>query len=105
MLLVPALSRLHDATLDLLIVNWREGTLQIALKTGPGQFDKTVLFASGVTDLRCPRLLPWGPSGSVNSTRLEPMTNASYLLTLEMQSGDSIEVCCEDVSLEPVLAK
>jgi hypothetical protein len=105
MVLVQILGGLHDATLELLIFNWREGTLQIALKTGTGQLDKTTLFARGVTELRCPRLLPWGPSSSINTTNLEQLGDASYLLTIEMQSGDSIEVCCGDVSLDSVPAK
>jgi hypothetical protein len=99
------LGKLHDATLDLLKFDWRQGTLQITLRTGVGEFDTAVLEVSGVSDLRCPRLLPWGPSSSINCTKLEQLTDASYMLTIEMQSGDVIEVRCRDISIELASAK
>ena len=62
-----------------------------------GLFDGPKLVqASGLTELRMPREMLWGPSVSVNQCdgpiRLQ---DGGYGLTIEMQSGDVIELVAE----------
>jgi hypothetical protein len=57
-----------------------------------------MLVASGVISIVCPRRFPWGPSDSVNeaTVRLVP---EGKVLSIEMQSGDLLEIICSDVNI------
>jgi hypothetical protein len=90
--------RLHDATLEALILHWAEGILRIRLSTGEQGTGVVVLEASGVLNAICPRACPWGPSDSVNEIKLQ-QTGNGRLLTIEMQSGDLLEIYCKEVSI------
>jgi hypothetical protein len=92
------LSDLHDAMLESLDLDWNSALLQLSLRTGILGFEEILIQASGTTDLSCPRQMPWGPSNSVNSASLETLPTG-IKLTIEMQSGDLIEVSCESVEL------
>jgi hypothetical protein len=89
--------KLHDATLETLTLNWEEGTIHLRLSTGANGAGIVILNANGVRGLICPRLFPWGSSDSVNEARLESITDGQ-LLSIEMQSGDLIQINCRDVS-------
>ena len=84
---------LHDATLTMLEVDWASGELRFSFETHAGVVH---LHASRFSDLKCPRMSPWGPSVSVNSATTEPHERG-LRLKIEMQSGDVIEACVEDV--------
>jgi len=94
-----SLSDLHDATLKTVEFGWEAAVIRLMLKIGPAPSDLAVLEAHGVTSLVCPRLCPWGPSSSVNAATIEALADGK-LLTVEMQSGDVLEVRCVEVSVE-----
>jgi hypothetical protein len=59
--------------------------------------DVAVVECGGVERINCPRLLPWGPSDFVNWAKQEPRQDG-YLLAVEMQSGDLIEISCRTIT-------
>jgi hypothetical protein len=93
------LSSLHDSILSRITLDWPNAELTILFRTGTGDSDTAIICAKNVTDIRCPRQFPWGPSSSVNEVDLKPEGN-SQSLAIEMQSGDIILVICETVSCE-----
>ena len=90
---------LHDATLETLVLYWDEGMVQIKLSTGVYGTDVVILEATGVLRAICPRVFPWGPSDSVNEAKLGRVSEGQ-LLSIEMQSGDVLEICCREVSIK-----
>lgn len=90
------LASLHDATFTALEVDWASGQLRFRFKTHAGV---VCVRASGFSDLKCPRLYPWGPSGSVNDVTTEPRERGLQL-RIEMQSGDVIEACVEEIVVD-----
>lgn len=84
-------NRLHDATLKHLSFSWDEGQLSLEFDTCETPSRHFILTANQVSDLRCPRKLPWGMSVSVNELR-RPVEAANKRIRceLEMQSGDVI---------------
>ncbi len=88
---------LHDATLNNLSLEWQAAVVSLKFRISVFAPETATLHAEGVTHLKCSLLMPWGPSSSVNAAILE--TRASdQLLTIEMQSGDVIEICCREVT-------
>jgi hypothetical protein len=81
---------MHDWTLDSISIDWQSGSVVCRLQ-GPNA--PASLVAHGLRELRLPRTFEWGPSVSVN--RLTgPVTrdDGLLLLSIEMQSGDTIEI-------------
>jgi|HubBroStandDraft_6_1064221.scaffolds.fasta_scaffold1424896_1 hypothetical protein len=87
------LPRLHDATLQNMNLDWEAGTISLTLQVGPAASDLGELRAEGLTDFACPRLMPWGPSNSVNGISTEDVAGGK-LIAVEMQSGDLIKIQC-----------
>ena len=77
---------LHDATLKGIHFAWTDGRCTIELDT-VNSGTRELVF-SGVTEFRITRLLPWGPSASINSVR-QTEENA---FEVELQSGDVLLV-------------
>jgi hypothetical protein len=96
--LTDPLPNLHDATLNTVNFDWSRGVVSFAFKVDIGV--SSIIEATGVTELKCPRLLPWGPSDSVNSTAVEAFGDGQRLI-IKMQSGDVLEVCCRVVGYKP----
>ena len=94
-----SLPDLHDATLNNMDFEWDAAIAHLTLKVGVAASDVAVIEAVGVTNIRCSRLLPWRPSSSVNSTTLEARAGGRCL-TIEMQSGDVLEICCREVAVK-----
>jgi hypothetical protein len=92
-----SLPNLHDSTFKKLAFDWATATLHLLFQVGVESSDVVVLEAQSVTDLRFPRLLPWGPSNSVNSATVEGV-GEGQLLSIEMQSGDVLLVSCRSVA-------
>jgi hypothetical protein len=93
--LQPPLCSLHDATLTNIVIDWQEGIVTLKFRGSPDPrwrlpFD-VIMFEMRHVD--CPRLLPWGPSESVNELR-GPLEAAAGTMRfeLEMQSGDVIVI-------------
>lgn len=85
------LTSLHDATLLGIRYEWAQARVTFSLQTEPDV--RRDLIVTGVTVLHLTRLEPWGPSESVNQvswSRREADTLP--VLSVEMQSGDLIEV-------------
>ena len=93
--------RLHDATLETFVFHWAEGVVRIRLSTGMNGTGVVILEAFGVLRVVCPRAFPWGPSDSVNEVELEQVKDGR-LLSIEMQSGDVLEVDCADATIKQV---
>lgn len=93
-----AVPKLHDATLESFTLQWEEGVAHVRLSTGMNGTGVVTLEASGVLRALCPRVFPWGPSDSVNEVKLEQVADGR-LLSIEMQSGDVLEVCCREVTV------
>jgi len=83
-----SLPDLHDATLKDLTFEWETATIMLTFSVGTAPPDRAVVKAEGVTDLKCPRLMPWGPSNSVNS------------MALEAVAGRQITISCSEVSVD-----
>jgi hypothetical protein len=94
-----SLPDLHDATLKGVNFGWEAGVVHLTFKVGIAASDLAVVEAEGVTCLKCPRLYPWGPSSSVNAAAIEELADGR-LLTVEMQSGDVLEVHCRGVAVK-----
>ena len=93
---MSTIPRLHDATLETLTFHWEEGIIRIRLSTGIHGTGVGTLEAIGVVRAVCPRALPWGPSDSVNEVKMQEVSDAR-LLSVEMQSGDVLEISCREV--------
>ncbi len=89
--------KLHDATLERLSLDWASGRAEVLLRTATGN---VILRASGVTNLVCPRLHPWGPSSSVNEARGLRAGEGDSVLEIEMQSGDVIVIEATSFAIE-----
>jgi hypothetical protein len=79
---------LHDATLELIVVDWPLGSAELRLRSGTS--GTLVLRVAGLTEITVPRNQPWGPSVSVNEIRSLRCDVDSRRMEVEMQSGDVI---------------
>lgn len=94
-------SQLHDATLVRLECRWEDGGITVHLRTGMPSFPHVRIEGIGGRRIDCPRLHPWGPSGSINEVRGPtplPDGKGSHL-EIEMQSGDLIVLEAEGFML------
>ena len=91
---------LHDAALGRIILEWAARTLRIELavfyKRDAGAVPSTLTF-TGVQHVSIPHRDPWGPSVFVNTKTFTPPD----LYTIEVQSGDLIEVHADGFKLAP----
>ncbi|SDT88701.1 hypothetical protein [Halopseudomonas salegens] len=89
---------MHDWTLLTLIVDWANGTITIAFRNCQSQ--EVFLIAEGLIDLRVPKREEWGGSVSVNEVDgPKVLQNGSLYFSIEMQSGDKIEMEARSISL------
>jgi len=73
-------------------VDWKAGMARLEfMPFGGGNVPKHIV-AKGLSDLRLPRKQPWGPSVSVNSCEGPVEIDGAYRLSIEMQTGDQIEI-------------
>jgi hypothetical protein len=88
----------HDAFLRDVQLDWEHGLLTI--RFGFEEWD-LALTATGVRKLQIRRDEPWGPSSYVNETH-GPVQISGGLMTfsIEMQSGDAIELTAVDIRFE-----
>ena len=82
-------SAFHDASLETITLDWPNGTVELQLKTAKGL---CFIRGFGVTRLLCPRVQEWGPSISINQIRTPRNVGDQFLLEIEMQSGDVVQV-------------
>jgi len=81
---------MHDWTLNSISIDWQSGCAVCRLE-GPDA--QASLVANGLRELRLPRKFSWGPSVSVNRVTGPIQKSAGLsLISIEMQSGDIIEI-------------
>jgi hypothetical protein len=80
---------LHDATLESIELVWKEAQCRVVVTLESGTH---LLTFGGVTKVSIPRDEPWGSSISVNEASFE-----RGVATIEMQSGDTIEITAQEV--------
>ena len=91
---------MHDWTLKAIFVDWVSGNVRLDLQSAGGG---EVLEAVGLRDLRVPRQFAWGRSASVSAlVGPNPRPGGLVSVTLEMQSGDEIEVVAESFTLPAI---
>jgi hypothetical protein len=84
------LPNLHDAILLGVRLDWADALATIELERVPGV--PVVLAAPGLREFRMTHRLEWGPSISVNRVDVQTNEAGESMLTIEMQSGDSIRL-------------
>ena len=83
---------LHDATLESLELRWSSGEAVMRIRTGTTH-PQGVIVASAVRRVSCDRLMPWGPSVSINKVSGPSSAGVDgSVLEIEMQSGDVIRI-------------
>jgi len=94
-----SLKDLHDAVLDKIEFDWKEGSLSFSLKVGSPAAARVQIIADQVSHFNCPREYPWGESASINAIGSKQDTGATVLI-IEMQSGDTLEIKCGAFSIK-----
>ncbi len=90
---------LHDATLVSISLDWATGSTTIVFRPGQIPPGEVSLHAEGTRLLRLDRATPWGMSVSVNQVRGPEPASGGERVEIEMQSGDTIEVCGQSIKL------
>ncbi len=108
-------SRYHDGALLDIVVDWQAATVTLRIYINRAAIDASSLpfggqqehqelhepelptgtysvIVRGFVDLRVPQQRPWGPSVYVDDLSLEEQPDGSVRLSVQMQSGDVIEV-------------
>ena len=89
---------MHDWTLVSLMVEWIKGVVTITFKNNDSK--QVFLVAEGLADLKIPKREDWGESISVNEIEgLNSLDNGNSFITIEIQSGDKIELEARSISL------
>ena len=89
---------MHDWTLLEICVDWLKGSITATFRNTKSQEVK--LIAEGLVDIRIPKMEEWGRSVSVNEVRgPHKLDNGHQKLTIEMQSGDNIEIIARSIFL------
>lgn len=89
---------MHDWTLLALMIDWAKGVVTISFMNNQSQ--KVFLIAEGFSDLRVPKREKWGGSVSINEVGgPKLLQNGNIYFSIEMQSGDKIEMEARSISL------
>ena len=86
---------LHDSVIQGIGFEWSDGSLEATVRTATGQ---RTLSLKEVREVRLSRRNPWGPSAQIDRLVIGPSSEGTPV-TLQMQSGGSIEVICGSVDL------
>ena len=90
-----AINHLHDATLVSIHLIWADRTCELSFAGAPGIPGPFSLVFAGVSELRVPSAIPWGPSLSV----LEAVFSGG-VATIAMQSGDTVTLVSPNYSFK-----
>jgi len=88
---------MHDWTLIAIHLDWTIGRVVIELRNR--RSINVALVAERVSALHVPRLQDWGPSASINEVKGPTDIVGGKRLSIEMQSGDVIEICASSFIL------
>ena len=86
------LPTLHDVTLRGVEYDWASSSCNLVIMPGASSAP-SVIRLTGVTSLVVPHEEPWGPSVSINTAQF-----SAGVLTIEMQSGDEIQIKASQLS-------
>lgn len=93
-------SELHDATLELILLRWAEGTVRIeVVYSKDGVRRRGAILGANVSSASLPRAFPWGESASINGVSVDGR-DGETVLRIEMQSGDELTIQASTVSWE-----
>lgn len=81
---------MHDWTMIAIHFDWTTGRVVVELRNRSSM--NVAIVAEGVSRLHVPRLQDWGPSVSINQVRGPTDIGGGKRLSVEMQSGDIIEI-------------
>jgi hypothetical protein len=90
-----AITRLHDATLVSIHLDWEERKCEVSFAGAPGIAGPFSLLFDQVAELRAPIAMPWGPSVSVLEASF-----SDGVATFRMQSGDTVTVVSPNYSFK-----
>lgn len=81
---------MHDWTLQEIYVNWASASAKIEFLDSESK--KRTINIEGLIFINSPRKNPWGESVSVNEVVRATSNEGRFMLSIEMQSGDTIEL-------------
>ena len=93
------LSRLHDATMRIIVLDYATGAVTIGLRPSGYGTPAAELSAFDFTALRLPRSEPWGQSTSVNKATISERDGHGVSLLLQLQSGDELVIEAKDFEM------
>lgn len=93
----PELPNLHDAVLERIELLWEDGLATIEVTLVPG--GPFMITASGIRSFSMSRLQEWGPSVFINDAKLQAEGEHGGTLEIEMQSGDTIALAADSLTL------
>ena len=89
---------MHDWTFETLMVDWLDGSATFTFRDNKTK--KRFLTAEGLVELRIPKREAWGESISVNEIEGPSLLESgNFYLSVEIQSGDKVEVEAKSISL------
>jgi hypothetical protein len=94
---------LHDASLLSVFLEWKIGKLTIGLRfydPVASSIKSLKIIATCWVTFNCPRKEEWGPSASINKVDIKELSKEVKILSIEMQSGDTIFIEAKDFSIE-----
>jgi len=93
-------SELHDATLQMIQLQWAEGTVRVeVIYFKDGARRHGAILGTDVSGIGCPRAFPWGESKSINEVSTDE-PDGETVLRIEMQSGDELTFKARAFALE-----
>jgi hypothetical protein len=82
------LQELHDTTLTRIELDWGNGSMRASFLNDYSH-ETTNIYGEGLISFSYDRKLPWGNSVCVNKVEIDQNSERA-ILTIEMQSGDTI---------------
>lgn len=89
----------HDAVLMDLTFDWAKRCLRCSLRLVSDNAETKQIIFEGVSKVVVPSSRPWGRSSSINALKRIPRGD-EFAFSLEMQSGDIIEIYAAAMRLE-----
>jgi hypothetical protein len=88
---------MHDWSLLSVAIDWKSGGVRIDVRSASGE---TSIRASDLHEIHMPRHRAWGPSVSIYDVIGPAQREDGHAsLTIEMQSGDRIEVVARSIEM------
>jgi len=92
---------MHDWTLTAFEYSWKNKRLVVSVRYRQQVHD---LLFEQVSDVHIVQRAPWGPSASINDVSVLVLDQATQRTSIEVQSGDTIEIVSATFELEEWIA-